>query len=59
MDVASELLAWGALLSVLPRPQLHCLCCAVSGWAGLSTEFFPQHAERFNGVVAAGGMITL
>lgn len=46
-------------LCVLPRPLLHCLCSAVSGSAGLLTEFFPQHAESFNGVVAGGGMITL
>lgn len=47
------------VLCVLPRPELHCLCSAVSGSAGLLTEFLPQHAESFNGVVARGGMITL
>lgn len=47
------------VLCVLPKPELHCLCSAVSGSAGLLTEFLPQHAQGFNGVVAGGGMITL
>lgn len=48
-----------ALLYVLPRPQPHCLRSAVSGSAGPSAGSFPQRAGLFNGVVAAGGMITL
>lgn len=59
--------AWGKVckcvpmcsLCVLQRPELYCLCSAVSGSTGLFTEFLPQHAESFTSVVAGRGMITL